>query len=157
MAFDFFAATLFGLLGAAVFQIWRRARSIWQLPLALLWYALVAASHPLFVERLIGGYPGDSFHTLGVTQAAGLVALSAVMLAGLLLIAKVQPWARRLIIRARRRIPVFNRLYMRGIKLVTRRRRPAASVPSGAGDGGLSAPAPSPLLGQAVAQREGAV
>ena len=43
------------------------------------------------------------------------------IVAGLLLIAKVQPWARRLILVARRRIRPFNRLYLKGIRLVRQR------------------------------------
>lgn len=45
------------------------------------------------------------------------------IVAGLLLIAKVQPWARRLIVRARRRFRPFNRLYLRGARLFHRRHR----------------------------------
>ena len=53
---------------------------------------------------------------------------TATIVAGLLLIAKVQPWARRLIVMARRRIRLFNRFYLRGAKLLHRRhRRPPAS------------------------------
>ncbi len=88
MGFDFIAAALFGFLGAACHQMWSRAGPLLQVFFALLWFGLVAASQPLFVERLIGGYPGDSFHTLGMPQAAGLVLLSAAMTAGILLVAK---------------------------------------------------------------------
>ena len=88
MGFDFIAAVLFGVFGAACHQAWARAGALWQVLFALLWYGLVSASNPLFVERLIGGYPGDSFHTLGMPQAVGLVVLSAAMVAVVLLVAK---------------------------------------------------------------------
>jgi len=88
MGFDFIAAVLFGVFGAACHQAWGRAGAFWQILFALLWYGFVAASQPLFVERLIDGYPGDSFHTLGMVQAAGLVVLSSAMVTGVLLVAK---------------------------------------------------------------------
>ena len=88
MGLDFIAALLFGLFGAGCFQMWGRAGPVWSCVLALVWYGLVAASDAGFGARLIDGYPGDSFHTLGVGQAVGLVLLSAAMAAAVLLAAR---------------------------------------------------------------------
>lgn len=84
MGLDVIASVLFGCVGAVFFKQWALSRSLWSIVLAGIWYGLVAGSQPMFVERLVEGYQGDSFHTLGPLQAGGLILLSGLMVCGVL-------------------------------------------------------------------------